>query len=192
MGRIVFVEQMVSHDGVDIGHDAHEHHDVAHAGNGTHQRRHDEPQVPDGRDQAHHAQQPGEAGDHRKLAGGRHQGKDDDQEVEYVPAVPEVTLRPGPQGQHLEGSLNDEHSQGDVVAQVQPVAVEPADGGRSLQPQDDPVDDDDADDEVFEPGVVHQTVGEVDESGHGFWRPFAGDAWNRIRGRIRCVAVNPC
>ena len=47
MFRIVGVEQMETHNGVDVHHDAHQHDHVADAWNGAHQRRHDEPQVPD-------------------------------------------------------------------------------------------------------------------------------------------------
>ena len=106
---------METHDGVDVNHDAHQHDHVAYARYGTHQSRHNEPEILDRRDQAHNAEQTRQPGDHRELPGGRYQGEDDNQKVKDVPPVAEIPQHARPQRQHLEHGFDDEHRKRDLV-----------------------------------------------------------------------------
>ncbi len=112
------MEQVVTHDRVDVHDNAHQHDHVSYAGYGPNQRRHYQTQVPNGRDQAHDPQESCQTRDHCEMSRGRDQSENYHQEVENIPAVSEVLPRPWPKSQHFQNGFDYEHSERNLVAQM--------------------------------------------------------------------------
>ena len=156
--RVVFVEELVADYRVDVHDDAHQQHHMPDAGDGTHQRRYDEPQFHDRRYEPQHAQQTRQSRYHRVVARRRHERDDYHQEVEHVPAVAEVVVHARRVREHLQQRFEYEHEQDELIAVVKQTAELPLYGLRCAETQDGTVHQNQTDYEVLENALMDYAI----------------------------------
>ena len=132
---------------------------MEHTGDGADQRGDNQPQLRHGGHQPEEAHQAGQAGNDSESAGGRNQREHDYGEVKDVPAVAEIAVGPGSDGEYLQRRLDDKHHQYCLLGPAYPRGISFHHGRQGFKAKNDGVEEDEADNEVFEGVGFGEPVG---------------------------------
>ena len=150
MNGVVFMKQVVAGDGINVKHNTHQEHDMAHAGNRSNECCDNESKLGNGRYEADHSEKSRQSGDHGKFARGRYEGKHDHGKIEHIPSIAKIPPHGGKDACNFKKCLENKTSEDEVACPFQNVSILLGNARGGFQAQDDAVQQDERDDGRFE------------------------------------------
>lgn len=158
MRWIIIAKEKGGEDGVDVEEKGEEDAHVEHGGQRPQKGVDENLQLRDLRDEASGAENAGEANNGDPWTGAGDQAEGDDSEIENVPTVFEIVLRPGQGSRQFEKDLDTKNGDYQTVHEFEVVSILRVDGLTCFQSNDNRGEEDDEDDESLKDGMINDRL----------------------------------